>query len=229
MEKIPIIVAKFANEIQHKDISAFRIALLDYLLLKGCNLNNYSKKIDESSYAYPLIQIKRIKNKATLFAIAEGTKHISYFIKASDFECFFKENNEKIMLESIKEDKCDMKIVENCYSYSIRRYLPFNTESKERYNKIITRSNKKLFLENMLVANIKNFSESIGVEFDDKIVVMIDSITETGVKFYRRLSYDSFDISFRSNISIPNYAGLGKIVSHGFGLVVRIDNKETEN
>ncbi|MDR2511501.1 MAG: hypothetical protein LBC89_03430 [Bacteroidales bacterium] len=229
MKKVPVIVVKFTNEIQQKDISAFRTALLNELILKGCKLNNYAKKISDSPYAYPFIQFKRIKNKAVLFAIAKGTENILNFLTAFDFECFFRENKEKIILESVKEDEYIIRTSEYFYSYSIRRYLPFNIDSKERYDKIISQANQKLYIERQLLTNIKNFAKSIDVELDDKITVAIDSITDTGVKFYKRMPYDSFDISFKANISIPNYTGLGKIISHGFGSVVRIDSKKTES
>ncbi|GHV34252.1 hypothetical protein FACS1894178_1380 [Bacteroidia bacterium] len=229
MEKVPIVITKFANEIKQKDISTFRTALLDYLLLKGCKLNNYSKKASDSLYSYPFIQFKKIKNKAALFAVAKGTENILNFLTASDFECFFRESNEKIVIESVKEERYNIRTGEHFYSYSLRHYLPFNIDAKERYDQIIHQANKKLYMEKQLLVNIKNFAKSIDAELDDKITVTIDSITDTGVKFYKRMPYDSFDIFFKANISIPNYTGLGKIVSHGFGSVVRIDDKEIES
>jgi hypothetical protein len=48
----------------------------------------------------------------------------------------------------------------------------------------------------------------------------------TGMMKYKGISFAAFDVLFKTNVSLPNYTGLGKGVSHGFGTVVRMYNNE---
>ena len=57
----------------------------------------------------------------------------------------------------------------------------------------------------------------------------ITAIEDPRVVMYKGVKLMSFDAEFKTNVSIPDYVGLGKGVSLGMGMVVRRYEKKNED
>jgi hypothetical protein len=104
----------------------------------------------------------------------------------------------------------------------LRKWLPFNQENYEKFQQIEDLKGKCEFLENILTGNILSFAKGIGIHFDKEVKTSITNMEETGKMKYKNINFVAFDVLFKSNVSVPNYVGLGKGVSHGFGMTVRV-------
>ena len=74
-------------------------------------------------------------------------------------------------------------------------------------------------LERILTANVLSFAKGVGVFFDKEISCRILDLEEPVVTNYKGVKMMSFDIAFKSDVTIPDFVGLGKGVSIGFGMV----------
>jgi hypothetical protein len=82
------------------------------------------------------------------------------------------------------------------------------------------------FLEELLIDNILSFGKETGVRFEQTVIC---SVTDMDVKEPMKntgIHFESFDLRFKTNVSLPNYIGLGKGVDHGFGTITRMNNNE---
>ena len=83
MSQIQTLILQFANELSQNDIPKFRGAVIASLEEKNILYHNH---IDNKfRYAYPLIQYKRIHQKAAIVCIGDGVKAIHELFASNNF------------------------------------------------------------------------------------------------------------------------------------------------
>ncbi len=65
-------------------------------------------------------------------------------------------------------------------------------------------------------------AKGIDIHFNEPVTVKVVDILQTRVIPFKGIKMLAFDITFKCNVSLPNYIGLGKGVSLGFGMLHRI-------
>jgi hypothetical protein len=179
-------------------------------------------------YSYPLIQYKRIHGKASIVCVAEGTGSIGEFFSSLRTKLLKIGSNQEINLElsNVKADNILVQTWESEFTYSLRKWLPFNQENYVKFQGIEDVKGKAEFLEKILTGNILSFAKGIGVHFDVSVTCRITNMDEIGGMTYKSIKFAAFDMMFKTNVSLPNYIGLGKGVSHGFGTCVQMKMEE---
>jgi hypothetical protein len=219
-----LLIVIFDNLIKQNEISKFRGAVINMLTSNNLLFHNHTD--DGFRYSYPLIQYKRINGKAAIVCIEEGTESIGAFF--SSLREPVNIGNQKVVLElnTVKANKLLVQVWNSEFVYSLRKWLPFNQENFEKFQQIEDLKGKCEFLEKILTGNILSFAKGIGIYFDKEVSIKILNFEEKGVMKYKNIHFAAFDVKFKSNVSLPNYIGLGKGVSHGFGTVVQMNNNE---
>ena len=80
---------------------------------------------------------------------------------------------------------------------------------------------KVTFLENILIGNLLSFTKGINVFLDFHIQCKITQINFPQLIINKDVKLMSFNIDFQSNIYIPEYIGIGKSTSIGYGIVTQ--------
>lgn len=174
---------------------------------------------DKVIYMYPLVQYKILKGIPLVLGINEGVEVLQ--------EIFNK--YEKIELDEltyeILEKKISFKEQEFGFSNKFHTYsfetpwFALNQENfTDRYKKIGTAEQKEL-LRKTLVGNILSMSKSLGYTVPGQIKCEIN--LNPGSSKMKGVEIATFKGSFITNFLIPDYFGLGKSVSRGFGTVKR--------
>ena len=83
-------------------------------------------------------------------------------------------------------------------------------------------------LEKILIGNILSACKGLGITVEGEITCKILQTSEPQVTRYKQLPYMSLDGEFKSNISLPNYIGLGKGASTGHGSINRDENENCD-
>ena len=78
-------------------------------------------------------------------------------------------------------------------------------------------------LEKILVGNLMSLFKGIGIHIDTDIKVSITDIKSQHTIRYKDVRLSAFDMEFKTNVQLPDYIGIGKSVSQGFGIVEAID------
>ena len=220
-----ILLVQFSNPIYRDEIPAFRGAIVNALQDKGADLFHNHKE-EGLVYRYPLIQYKRIHQKAAIVCIGEGTEAIGQFFSACDFVVNIGDRPLELEVESIKPNKVLVQVWDSIFSYTIRKWLPFNKENYEQYTKLESLAEKYAMLERLLVGNILSFGKGVGIQFDKQVECKITEASEPMSIMHKGVKLMGFDVAFKSNVSLPDYIGLGKGVSVGKGMVKRMVEKE---
>ena len=229
MERIKVLTVRFVNEIMREEVPLFRGAIVN--AMEDANLLFHNHEEDgRLRYAYPLIQYKRINQKAAIVCLGEGTEAIGQFFSSCNFDLKLGERLVKLEVETVNAHQHLVQIWDSEFTYHIRRWLPLNQDNYAAYCKEESLAAKYALLERLLTANILSFAKGIGVRFEGQVVARIIQMDEPQTQNYKGVKLMSFDAEFKSNVSLPDYIGLGKGVSLGMGTVVRkYERKDNED
>lgn len=220
MQKVKTLNIRFKNNITKEEIPVFRSALISSL--KENNDVLFHNHIENGfRYAYPLIQYKRINKKAAIFCIQQGTDVIGKLFSTCNFTFHFNNKKVEMEIESIKASQHIIQTWEHSFDYKIRKWLPLNQDNYNKYLLLDALTDKIAFLENILIANILSLSKGLNIYYDKEVQCTIQTCSEPVLTQYKEVKMMAFDIEFKSNVSLPDYIGLGKGVSLGMGVVTR--------
>ena len=222
------LLIRFQNEIANNEVAMFRGAIINAVDNSDVLFHNHTDG-DGFRYAYPLIQYKRINRKAAITCIGEGTEAIGKFFSSCNFDVVLGNRNMTLEVESVRAYKTLVQVWDSVFTYHLRKWLPLNQENYRKYEALDSIVERYAFLERLLTGNILSFAKSMGVYFDKQVECKITSADEPRIVNYKGVKMMSFDVEFKSNVSLPDYIGLGKGVSLGFGTVVRKYEKQNDN
>lgn len=211
----------FSTPISFNEIPYLRGAIIKITKNQEILFHNHDKD-NTFRYDYPLIQYKRINGNAAIIFIERGTDKIIDFINNNKDSADIGNRKTKLEIEKVDANDTLVQIWESEFTYSIRKYLPLNKINYEKYIKTDDIIEKYKILENVLIGNILSFAKGMGIYFNNKIKVTILQVDEPKVYRFKNIKMMGFDIRFKSNVSLPDYIGLGKGVSIGFGMIKRL-------
>lgn len=183
----------------------------------------FHQHFDDSTvkYQYPLIQYKYIEGNCLLLGIREGAKLISNLNLVGE-TIIFSGKSYKILKKDTSIAELPFGIKQTYTSYSfLTPWLALNEKNYEKYQKLGNWATKKELLEKILVGNIISMSKSLGYTVPEPIKANIINLKEisTSLKGTPMLGFLG---TFSVNFEIPDYWGIGKSVSRGFGTVKRV-------
>jgi hypothetical protein len=120
------------------------------------------------------------------------------------------------LIYDISDDKVGC-VTKECKKYGLERVQ----RNYEKYQRLGSWAKKKELLEKILIGNIISMSKSLGYTVLEPIRADIHNMKEVPISL-KGTSMLGFLGSFSVNFDIPDYWGIGKSVSRGFGTVKRL-------
>ena len=216
--KQKFLILRFKNKIFQEEISQLRGAINELLKDKN-NVLFHNHEGESFRYSYPLIQYKRINQCAAMVCINQGTEAIGLLLMQGDFHCQLSNRKVELEIDNVKANQFIIQTWDSSFSYYLRKWLPLNQDNYIEYQKLEGIAEKCQFLERILTGNILSMGKGLGIHFDNEISCKITDIENTTMLRYKNVKMMSFDVEFKTNVSIPDYVGLGKGASTGFGMV----------
>jgi len=172
-------------------------------------------------YQYPRIQYKTVNHAKIILGLAEGVDVLQSIYNQYDqivldghtYQIFSKEISLKIEDFGISS--------ENTKYEFIMPWFALNDENYQRY-KNYNYSERTEQLRSILIRNIMAIAKTFQYFVDSKIIINTN-LKETSIKFKGK-DVIGFLGTFQVNFKLPNYIGLGKSVSRGFGTIKKINN-----
>lgn len=183
--------------------------------------NHYSN--DKFLYSYPFVQYKIIDGEIVIVGIDEGADLIKKI--APDLSVLKLDKEYKITEKLIHEKEFDIKpsSEEKHYKF-ITPWLGLNQTNYNKYMQSNSWKDKKEILNKILVGNLLSMSKGLGIIVNKKLYAKThfdEKIVE-----YKGVKMNAFTGEFKIHYNIPDYFGLGKGVSQGFGCVKQIFDEE---
>ncbi len=172
-------------------------------------------------YRYPLVQYKCIQRNCLLVGIGKAAKLISNLHLVGETIALPYEKY-KILKKDIVFQEELYGTIKTIFPYSfLTPWLALNERNYEKYRRLSGQREKKELLAKILVGNIISMSKGLGYTVCEPIKANIINMKEVRTSL-KRTPMLGFLGSFSVNFEIPDYFGLGKSVSRGFGTVVKV-------
>lgn len=183
--------------------------------------NHYAN--DKFLYSYPYVQYKIINGDIVIVGIDEGAELLKKI--APELTTLSLDKEYKITEKLIHEKEFDIKpsSEEKHYKF-ITPWLGLNQNNYKRYINTKDWKEKKDILNKVLVGNLLSMSKGLGIIVNKRLYAKTHF--EEKIVEYKGVKMNAFMGEFKVHYSLPDYIGLGKGVSQGFGCVKEIIAEE---
>ena len=169
-------------------------------------------------YRYPKIQYKIIDGTPMVIGINEGAEVLKEIYDQYD-QIRLGDNTYEIVERGVTLRKEDFGISDKILSYRfVTPWLALNQKNYERYQKS-DRIERRDQLRRTLTGNILSMAKGLDYVVASQIRLDIGRMRHTSCTV-KGVSMLGIECEFMANFAIPDYLGLGKSVSRGFGAVV---------
>jgi len=225
MKKIRILQISFDDEIKQWEIPAFRGGIISKIGRDNVLFHNHVGD-EDFRFAYPLIQYKAIAGKPAILCIEQGVDEIHNFFQNKDWSMSISGRKLEMKLDKLNMNQFTMQVWDTLFQYSIINWLALNNENYPAFLKLTGMGEKISFLENILRANILSFGKGIEWEVGDKINLQITNWNEPKLLPHKQQKLMAFAFNFKTNVFLPDFIGLGKGASFGFGTVKKMKSEK---
>ncbi|MEO0021482.1 MAG: CRISPR-associated endonuclease Cas6 [candidate division WOR-3 bacterium] len=172
-------------------------------------------------YRYPVIQYKVINNDIIIIGIYEGVevvKKIFEKVQALVIDSTWQE----VVTKSLFSYSAEFGSAPQLLPYTfLSPWLALNEQNYQHYVCAGSPQARRELLERILVGNILSVAKGLGYTVTAPLTAELENIREvrTTLKGTPMLGFLG---NFRVNFEIPEFLGLGKSVSRGFGTIGRL-------
>jgi hypothetical protein len=172
----------------------------------------------ERSYHYPLIQYKRVNEKLMMIGLQDYANVLMNKMASIDaistpqgtFDVSSKEID--VQTWSVRNMACFYEFATPWIPLNENNYAAFTVMDKEQ---------QKSFLERILVGNTLSCLKGLGIFVNYRVASHIAMFQPLCVRAHDN-PFEAFIARFYLNVDLPDFIGLGKSVSKGFGTIRRV-------
>ena len=172
----------------------------------------------ERSYHYPLIQYKRVNGELMVIGLQNYANvlvnKLSSIDTVSTAQGTFDVNSKEIEMQTWSV--CSR----TCFYEFVTPWIPLNEKNYAAFT-IMNKEQQKVFLEKILVGNTLSCLKGLGIFVTYHINSQISMFRPSYVKAHGN-PFEAFKARFCLNVDLPDFVGLGKSVSKGFGTIRRV-------
>ncbi|MHC9540903.1 MAG: CRISPR-associated endonuclease Cas6 [Vulcanimicrobiota bacterium] len=181
----------------------------------------HGHKGDQYSYSHPLIQYKVLGGSALIIGIKEG----AYLLKALPQFEFLELHHEKfpVIKQTAMNEMTAFGLNEEIIRYRfIMPWIALNEKNYIAFKKCAESTDISEMLNRILIGNILSVSKAIGYVVNERIKVQSHIKDQNSIEVKKGLKLLSFSGEFDINFLLPDFWGIGKFSSRGYGTVKRI-------
>lgn len=211
---------QFNDTIHAWEIPAFRGALIAKVGRQHDWFHNHLND-EKYLYRYPKIQYKRAGNHPMLVCLHEGVDEIHKLLDQPDWSLQLNQRRLEMNIFRMELHEFKIKLLDQPQRYQLQRWLALNEKNYLAYQQLDSLADKIRFLESKLAGHIIGFAKGIQWQIPERFEVNITALSSPYWVKVKNTHMMSFDITFTTRVFLPDYLGLGRKVSLGFGVVRR--------
>jgi len=176
--------------------------------------NHYSD--GSARFAYPLVQYKVIDHTPVLVGFQEGADLlVSLFLKIKELD--IGGISFPVLAKNIQQKQYELSVNRQLFNYTFKTlWMALNQDNFQMYMKLEEKEKGK-FLNQQLQNNMLSFYKGLSFRISERIMAI--ACLEEKQTLFKNQSMLVFSGQFTTNAFLPEWTGIGKAVSRGFGTV----------
>jgi hypothetical protein len=221
LKSIRYLSVQFDQKIGQDELRFFRSAVIEKTERKSDLFHNHQQTGKKVIYRYPLIQYKLLtQQKAGIICLENGTDDIHQLFQVRNLDLRIGKKQQTFKVEDMQLRYHDLCLLDTPKTYQITNYLPFNQQRYARWQEFTEQPAERLkLLADTLRGNLLACAKGLDWWIDGRVTVNISEVNEPRPVRFKAQKLLAFNLSFSTNVSLPDWIGLGKGVSTGFGVV----------
>jgi Cas6b C-terminal domain/Cas6b N-terminal domain len=226
MKTIKILNATFDIPLLPHQLPKWRGALAEHAGWEDEHFHNHQGAKSRVHYRYPSVCYRVQGEKAALWAFEEGVTATQDMLLRSDGTLRMDGRTHRLRIDEFNIRDYPLSMSDVPQPYFLKNWLALNEDNFKTWDKLPSLTARTAMLEQILASNIIAFAKAIKWQLPQRLEVSLIQIRSTHTVPHKGVPMVAFDVSFSANITLPEGLGLGKAVSHGFGVVAPLIVKE---
>lgn len=216
----------FSLPLLRRDIAGFRASVAR---AAGLDQDLFHNHRDDGSvqYRYPLVQYRSEQGNAAIIGIDKGADAIYNWYSRSDNRLIWNEAEHTLRISRLDVREYAIQYHSEPKCYRLHQWLALNQANYRDWQELPGLQARAEALDRILVANILTFCRAVGWRLPERLEASVQEIAATKRTRFIGLDMIAFDVEFTSNLALPFGIGLGKAVSHGYGVCRAVRNNES--
>ncbi|MBI5229435.1 hypothetical protein HY991_04950 [Candidatus Micrarchaeota archaeon] len=211
-EKIRVCIAFLEPEQTDVKITASQLrGFVGYLFLDDGEFHHHMT----DAYHYPLIQYKTVKGQPIILGIGPYADKLLNKISGLD-SVVTPGKVTKIKTIDLRTFSHALDTELHTYEF-ITPWIALNRRNYEAYQNA-NAENRKRLLEKILIGNVLSSLKGLGIFLKRRVEVYLSEFSTVPVTAHGN-TFQAINAKFVLNLGLPEYMGLGKSVSKGFGTI----------
>lgn len=181
------------------------------------------KPKDERSFDYPKVQYKIRHRRAEVMGIGDGAQAVQLWVSLVGETLTVDGQEVSLAVRDHHHEQWKPTLLSETQTYRLNKWLPFNPRNFDLWHQTVKLQDKATMLDNLIWGHLFHFAEGLGFEIDrKKIEIFVSTIDMSSFKDCYGIKKLALDITFCTNLNLPEEIGLGQGATIGFGKVQRI-------
>ena len=230
IKKLRVLAVSFDTHIEPYQLPAFRGALAHKVGIEHDWFHNHDNINGGFHNRYPLIQYKLDTYKGQfrpmMLCLDAAVEEAHHFFSQPDWTVRIGDTHHALRIAKLNVNQYTLNVWEQTFAFRIHKWQALNDDNFEKYQSLTGIVEKLSFLEKLLTTQITSFAKGVDWEPERDITVKIKSLPrEEWMSYKHHQKMRVFSLDFDTNVSLPDFIGLGKGASRGLGVVRRFGNK----
>lgn len=214
----------FDLPLEPRDIAGFRAAIANSAGWESDLLHNH-RPDGTVHYRYPLIQYRADHHRAAILGIEVGASTLADWFCKTNGQIFWNDQYHPLNIATIYAQQYSLCFHQTPKTYTLSHWIALNQENYQHWSQTPELNQRIKILEKALVAHILTFCRAVGWQLSQHLETCLQNIRATRRTQLFGNPMIAFDVTFLCNLQIPPQIGLGRGVSHGFGICKPKTNK----
>ena len=220
MKRIRYLTIRFDARLDRHELPAFRGAIAEAVGPGHPLFHNHDDREPGGFvYRYPAIQYKRMGRNALIVCVEEGVDEIHQLFGKSTWDVDLNGRAITLAVADLRLNQYTLQAWETMFPFQLTDWLALNGPNYDRYQTLTTEADRLDLLERVLRGNILSMAKGLDWHIDREVRVRITALSPLRRQRYKGQLLSCFDAEFTTNVFLPDWIGLGKGVSIGFGVV----------
>lgn len=217
----------FDTPISPWELPAFRGAVAAKAGHEYDLFHNHDAETGGYHYRLPLIQYKQDHGYPMLVCLNEGIEEVHHFFAQPDWTLSLNGREAPVRIRRLDVRQFDLALREQPVRYHLRQWIGLRDEHYGIYTRLDGMVARLGYLQLTLHKQIVALLEQLEVGEDTiaGLQVTLQTIQSEKWVSYKNVKMLAFSLEFSANILLPDYIGLGKGCSVGWGVLKKLKSE----